>query len=240
MQHYMNILSYSIYTVRLKNKIINEEMISDKEREILEVKLNETQRKIYNNMGCIWISLGEYHEANKIFTKICEKDSDIEIAYFDQMYSTPQKKKMAVKEKAGRMLNYATMLIKQNSKDYEIPSDNSVDTKNLYNSIEIKLEQCYNKNLIPGIVNEVEILSLILSIKIKLGLKKLEACEKDLILLKRIIGAKSEISSNELLWDIVNQYYYYCKAKLDIAKLKKLRQAENDYDQVPSPFSSPI
>ena len=57
-------------------------MISVKKRKILEVKFKETQQKIYNK-GCIWISLAEYHEANKIFTKSCEKDSDLEIAYFD-------------------------------------------------------------------------------------------------------------------------------------------------------------
>ena len=79
---------------------------------------------------------------------------------------------MAVKEKARRMLNHATMLIKQNSNNYDIPSVNSVDTKNLYNSIEMKLEQCYNKNSSLGTVNEVEISSLILSIKINLGLEK--------------------------------------------------------------------
>ena len=222
------------------DRIINDEMISEKQKDILIVKSKETKRKIYNNMGWIWYSLGEYHEANNNFMKSCEKETNLEIAYFDQVYSTPEKKELTIKEKAGRTLNYAKMMIKKISDDYDMSPVQNNNEIEMYKFTEMKLEQCHNKISSPGIVNEVEILSLILSIRIKLKLEKIEAWEKELRMLSRIIGYKAEMSNNERLWDVLNQYYSFYKSKIEIERLKRLRLSENEHDQNLSPYSSPV
>ena len=168
-------------------KRISEQKNNYRQMNMVKVKFKETHRKIYNNMGCIWYTLGQYKEAIMNFDESSKAESNIENNYFDSVYTSVPEKIRVFHDRSARQLNHVRAMINQDRNDHDVSYVETHEQSDRFRSAEMELENCLKTFSSPGIATEIEILAIITSIKVKLCLDKLDSCRNELYLLERIV-----------------------------------------------------
>ena len=190
------------------SKSLESKKLNTGQKQLLMVKHKDIERKLHNNIGCIWYALGEIVEAHKHFTLACQPETQLEFQMFDLIHNTLKAKNDAIKEKSERLLNYATMMVRHPRNNHYVTNFLHQDDEDKFKSTEIKIEQCQKTFSSPGLATEVEIFAIITSIRVKLNLNKLEDCQMNLKTLERIINYKKDTPDRKSTKSILIFYYY--------------------------------
>lgn len=218
-------------------RIQKSKKMSDKEYKIFLVKHHEILSKFYNNIACLWYALDERVESNKFFEK-SEMEFPSNIEFFDMAYPNIKERSRVTQEKSARLLNYARLMIREAGSEYNISNIYSQEHIEKFKKAESQIEKSQSTYSSNSVSTEIEILALLSSIKVKLYLDKLDPCEKSLYILDRIIASKKMLSENELLCDILTQYYLYYKAEIQIKRIERIEFVlQNDGTKTPYDMS---